>query len=540
MSDHPTEPTPNRSAGDADALAINPVAALRALRKYWATALATTIAIALLATFNTLGQKKIYQAEGTIQFDPNPPRPLGKGIDDVVEMGAGDYWDNHEYYETQYKVITSMRVALAVVGQLGLNHDGAFLANLPPKATAPTANASEETAAMALRGRLAVEPIKGSRLALVKLEDADPQRAQRILSQVLDTYISQNLEDALSATNSSADWLRGQVDKLKNDLEQNEMALHDYKQKKNILSVAFDDQSNMLREEMKQLNDALTSVRTRKEELAARNAVLGKIPSDDPSKLPASELLQSSLLQDLRRTYLDALRDRDGLVGEGKGPRHPDVLAADARVEAARKGLLAEVKNIQGAVASDLAILNRQEQGLSGLFEKAKTQALDLNLLEIEYNRLRRSKGQYREALFARAGAEQGERPRADAAREQHPRPRSAVASGRADSAARLREHRARALRGALARHRRRRRTRAPGSQHQDARGPRARVRRHVPRPPPRDRGRIEASRPWSAPAATTKPTGRVARAHRPRAADQRHRRGVARRPHEPHVHGAR
>ena len=26
-------------------------------------------------------------------------------------MGAGSYWDNHEYYETQYKIITSQRVA---------------------------------------------------------------------------------------------------------------------------------------------------------------------------------------------------------------------------------------------------------------------------------------------------------------------------------------------------------------------------------------------------------------------------------------------
>jgi capsular exopolysaccharide synthesis family protein len=43
-------------------------------------------------------------------------------------------------------------------------------------------------------------------------------------------------------------------------------------------------------------------------------------------------------------------------------------------------------------VERDLAVVKKQEAGLSKLFEAAKTQALDLNLLEIEYNRLRRSK----------------------------------------------------------------------------------------------------------------------------------------------------
>jgi succinoglycan biosynthesis transport protein ExoP len=50
------------------------------------------------------------------------------------------------------------------------------------------------------------------------------------------------------------------------------------------------------------------------------------------------------------------------------------------------------VRNIRGAVERDLAAVTQQEQGLSKLFVKAKGQALDLNLLEIEYNRLRRTK----------------------------------------------------------------------------------------------------------------------------------------------------
>jgi polysaccharide biosynthesis transport protein len=371
---------------------ITPFQAWRILRKHWATALAVALAVSLSVTFYTLGQTKIYRTNATVQFDPTPPRPLGKGVETVVDMGAGDYWNNREYYETQYKVIQSMRLATATVKQLGLNNDASFLRNLPPGSHPGPFETTPEDAAEVLRGRLGVEPVKESRLAIVRYDDADPQRAQKVLSTLLDLYIEHNMDDALDSTNSAVEWLRSQLDKLKNDLESNEMALHDYKLNKNILSVQYDDQSNMLREEIKQINDTLTGVHTKRVELTARRNELMKVSDEDPSILPATELLQSSVLSQLRQNFVQAVRDRDGLLGSGKGTNHPEVLSASARVDASRSALLSEVKNIKGAVERDLAVVNAQAAGLSGLFEKAKTQALDLNLLEIEYNRLKRSK----------------------------------------------------------------------------------------------------------------------------------------------------
>ncbi|NUQ75618.1 MAG: polysaccharide biosynthesis tyrosine autokinase [Polyangiaceae bacterium] len=371
---------------------ISPAVVWQIVRKHWSIALAIALAVSLAVTFRTLRETKIYEASATVLFDPNPPRPLGQRVETVVDMGSGTIWDNHEYYETQYKIIQSMRVALAVVADLGLQHDGGFIANTPPGKPAPQIDISEDDAAQILRGRVKVEPVRDSRLAVVKLEDADPQRAQRILAALVDKYVEQNLDDALTSTNQATEWLRGRLDGLKGELETSEMALHEYKEGKNILSVSLDDQSNMLREEMKQISDALTSVRTRREEVAARRAELAKIKAEDPKDLPASELLQNDLLKELRRSYEDAVRERDALLGLGKGKNHPEVQSAEAMVTTAKTALLSEVRNIQRALDGDLAVLKRQEAGLAGLFERAKKQALDLNLLEIEYNRLRRSK----------------------------------------------------------------------------------------------------------------------------------------------------
>ena len=382
------------SATDRGEQRINLVVIWRTVRKHWATAVATALIIGVSVAFYTLGQTKIYESTSTILFDPNPPRPLGGRIEAVVEMGSGPVWDTREYYETQYQLIQSKRVCLSVVSELGLHRDLAFIQNLPEggaiKGAPPPI--AEEIAAEVLKGRVRVEAVKNSRLAKVTLQDANPERAARILSSLVDTYVAQNLDDALLSMTSATDWLRTQLETLKVDLESNEMALHDYKKHKNMLSVAFDNQSNMLRGEMTQINEALTTVRTHREEVSARVAELRKVSSNNPATLPASELVQSPLLGQLRLSYQKAVADRDALLGAQKGPRHTEVMAAEANVKATRSALLSEVRNIQGAFERDLAVIQRQEAGLSGLFERAKMQALELNLLDIEYTRLRRSK----------------------------------------------------------------------------------------------------------------------------------------------------
>jgi len=364
----------------------------RMLRKHWRVAVVTTLAVTLTVTFFTLGATKIYQATATVQFDPNPPRPLGQGVQNVVEMGSAGYWNSREYYETQSKIIQSMRTALAVTRKLHLDRDARFLGDVPPGRVAPERVVSPEDAAEILRSRVRVDPVRESRLAIVSYEDSDPERTQRVLNTLVDAYVEQNMDDAFESTTSALDWLRNQLGGLKKDLEASEMSLHDYKLSKNILSVAFDDQSNMLREQIKQINEALTTVRTKREGFIARRNQLVQIQAEDPKNLPAAELLQSTLLQALRQRYEEALRDRDALVGEGKGSNHPDVSAAAAKANSMRTALLAEVRNIQGAVERDLAAASAEQAGLSRLYEEAKKQAFDLNLLEIEYNRLKRTK----------------------------------------------------------------------------------------------------------------------------------------------------
>ena len=111
---------PTGSQADAT---VSWVAVWRAVRKHWSVAVMSAVLVMLAVAVYTLVQTKIYRASATIQVDPSAPKPLGKDVQTVVDMGAGDYLANHEYLETQYKIIQSKRVAMAVVKRLELNRD---------------------------------------------------------------------------------------------------------------------------------------------------------------------------------------------------------------------------------------------------------------------------------------------------------------------------------------------------------------------------------------------------------------------------------
>ncbi|MFO0615059.1 MAG: polysaccharide biosynthesis tyrosine autokinase [Polyangiaceae bacterium] len=386
---NPPKPAPQDDASSQ----LDLGALWRPIRKYWLTVIAIAVLVTIGAAYWTMRQTKIYEAYGTVQFDPNPPRPLGAKVESVVELGSGAVWDTREYYETQYQVIQSRKVALDVVRAEGLTHDYCFLMMLPATCAVPAKfdDVEEDDAADALRGRLRVDPIKMSRLASVRLQDADPERAARLLKTVMEKYKDQNISNVAESAEAAQKSLRIEHDKLKTELDDSEMALHRYKEQKNLLSVEFDDKSNMLREQIGQLNETMTTLQTRRDEVAARYAEIAKVPAD-PRKLPASELLSSPVLQNLRQDYITAIRELDALTQSGKGENHPDVLAANARVNASRDAIMQEVQNIQGAIRGELAKADSAAGSAAGRFEKAKKEALELNLLEIEYAQLRRKK----------------------------------------------------------------------------------------------------------------------------------------------------
>jgi capsular exopolysaccharide synthesis family protein len=367
-----------------DVSVINLAWILRALRKSWHFLLASVVLGGAIALLYSKTLPKVYEANALVEFVPDVIRPLGDKDDSSRFWGM--FIDNREYYETQYALITSDLVLGRIVNDMGLRSDPAFLGYKPDKPI------SQEDAIASLRQRVRVDPVKMSRLVYVRCEDTNPDMAVKLCDSVAKGYVAQNKDKQMKGMTDAAEWLATQLEHYRGQLETNENQLHEFKKSNDLPSSSPDEVSKMIRLEMQHYDEALTRTRTRKQELLARVAELSKV-KENPDQVPASELLGSTFLTALRAQYQNAQREKRELLAD-KGENHPLVRKADEKISQARQDLLEEIRNIQGSVARDLAVLERQEAGEAALYDAARKRAVDLNLKELEYQRIDRSRAQ--------------------------------------------------------------------------------------------------------------------------------------------------
>lgn len=393
---------------------------LRLLWKHrWIILSGIAVALCIDALW-VLRQPKIYAATTSVQFDPNPPRPLGRQVEEVESGGAGSYWNLREYYETQYRVAKSRGVAEGVVRRLGLQHDPDFM-RVPAQRRAAWRSVEIVDAANALLSRVRVEPVKESRLMNVTVEDTSPRRAQLLANTLADVYIQRNLDRRMSSTRDAVRWLTNQLDDLRDHLSRAEDALQTYRRAHGIVSDNFTDQRNILGNRISRLSEALTDAQTRRFTLAARvtevqraerdvtrslteaaqggaldataedRATWHRQVSNAMSSLTAPEFLASAVLATLRTQFEQASREEAALEPRYL-PRAVELRTARARTTSVVNLFRAEVSNIRGAAEAELRGVIRAEGNIRGELAGGQRLAVELNQHEMEYSRLSRER----------------------------------------------------------------------------------------------------------------------------------------------------
>jgi polysaccharide biosynthesis transport protein len=396
---------------------------LRTLWKHrWIVLSGIALALCLDALW-VLRQPKIFAAMSTLQFEPNPPRPLGRQVEDVDTSGTASYWNLREYYETQYRVIRSRGVAEGVVRRLGLQHDPDFM-NVQPERRQGWRSVSVTDAANALIARTVVAPVKESRLVNITVEDRSPRRAQLLANTIADVYIQRNLDLRLGSTRDAVRWLSNQLDELRENLSHSEDRLQQYRLQHNIVSDTFSDQRNILGNRIARLSEALTDAQTRRFNLSARvgevqrasSSVVAALPTPGMatqgaaldstvterqdwtqrtvralSQLTAPEFLASVVLTSLRTQFEVASREEAALEPRYL-PSAVELRTARARTNTVAALLRAEVQNIKGSAEAEQRGVMRAEGNIRAELLNAQREAVHLNEQETVYSRLSRER----------------------------------------------------------------------------------------------------------------------------------------------------
>src|SRR5512139_607219 len=145
----------------------------------------------LLGLVVALVQTPEYRAAVMLQIEP--PTPTFMTVTDAL-VGAGGYWQNTDFYNTQFKVLRSKGLGEKVVAKLKLTDREPF-------------KSSSDVASLFMT-HVGVEPVPESRLVLVTVTHRDPREAALWANTLGDVYIEQSLASRVESARKAYEWLQ--------------------------------------------------------------------------------------------------------------------------------------------------------------------------------------------------------------------------------------------------------------------------------------------------------------------------------------------
>src|SRR5262249_31306105 len=154
-------------------------------------------------------QTRVYQASATVLIDPEPPRFVN--IPEVMNERESA----QDYYPTQYKLLQSRPIVEPVIRELGLRQ------RIPR-----LRGASDSYAAlMSSRDALTIDPVKNTRLVMVRFDDPDPKLALEVANAVATQYVKYGLDVKQREAQTATAWLNEQIQALRTKADQSSRAL---------------------------------------------------------------------------------------------------------------------------------------------------------------------------------------------------------------------------------------------------------------------------------------------------------------------------
>lgn len=363
------------------------------LSEYWALLLkrrkliAACVAIALAyAIISALLTRPAYEA--TLVLNVERDRGSLLDVNSLDQVGGYD----PEYLPTQMRLIKSREIAERVVQKLNLAADPVFnprKATLGRKAPVETGADSLRAAVNRSVGRvqrsLSAVPLRGTNLVELTCVAPSPKLAADIANSVAETYIEWSLEAKFRIVNQASQFLAGQVEQLKAELDEKEKELLAYGREKDIISV--DPRTNVTMQKLETLNKDYSIALA---ERVAKEARYFEVRNATPETLAngLSSGLVSQLQADLNRMERDYAEKLNLFKPEWPAMQQLKI-QIDREKQHLRDVIDENVTKAREAARSDYTTSQRREESLRSVLQSQKSEAMNLNTNAVEYNNLR-------------------------------------------------------------------------------------------------------------------------------------------------------
>lgn len=350
---------------------------LRILLARWKMILATTLACMLVASTIAMLLPKRYPASARILLDLKNDPVTGEAVGGRNDRG---------YLGTQMQVIRDMRVAGAVVDQLGLANDPGLVAAYEASGRSAADGGIRAWLGQQIIDNTEAGMVAGSNILEIRYQADNPERAKAIVSVIRDAYIDESLRLRTDSAGRTGGWYSEQTDKSRQALSAAERELSAYMVKNNIILAGGVDSETA----------KLTALQ------AALQQAQGSQSATDAS---VAVRLANDPVVDQLQVQLATVEDELALSGARLGVEHPSYKALLARrntlqrqISLARSKSQTGVSAMSGAARQSISDLESQVAAQSKLVLGRKPVLDELVRLSREVD----LKRQQYEAAFAR------------------------------------------------------------------------------------------------------------------------------------------
>jgi len=393
----------NAPVNDTGALSFDLNLVIATFRRRFRLFAAVAVVVFAAVVLFTLQQTPRYTANAQVMLDVRKEQ-----VTDMSAVLSGLPADS-SVVDTEVEVLKSRSLAARVVKDLKLEQDPyfnpylaqakgatAWLSSLK-KAAAPTTAVTVDPVELQRRSERIVDNVLGglkvrrsgtTYLISIEYTHTDPRRAADLANAFANLYLTEQLEAKFNATEKANEWLDTRVAELRDQVQQADAAVQQYKIANNLLSA---EGATLTEQEISGLNQQLALSRAAQAETDARLNIARQQLARGSTGEDVGESLNSPVVQQLRQQRSLKSAQVADLAGR-YGDRHPDLLKAKRELADIDGQIQAEIRRIisnleaqaqvarqrTGSVASSVSVSrgtlagnNRASIGLSELERKA-------------------------------------------------------------------------------------------------------------------------------------------------------------------------
>jgi succinoglycan biosynthesis transport protein ExoP len=344
------------------------------LRRRWLVIVAVTIITITSGVIFAALQERVYRSAATVVIEPAPPKVVN--IQEVATDTTGSV--SPEYYSTQYKLIQSRPVVENVIERLKL-------ADRIPQLM----GSRDPYQALMWTEKLTIEPVKNTRLVLVKFDDPDPKLAMEVANAVANQYVKYGLEMKQAEAETATAWLNEQIASLRSKARDSSAALQIYQQKADLLGLQ--DQRQITQAKLIDFNRAYLEAQSQRMATESKLRELTRITKDPAGSETIFIVANDPLIQKLKTEASDLQVERSKLAQVSRD-KHPDLMQLDAQILEVNKRLQAEIQKLLRAVETEYKVAKAREETLLANVNELRREARLLNEREAHALALQRDK----------------------------------------------------------------------------------------------------------------------------------------------------